>query len=185
MRKTNKKRTPRARESMKGVWGHKGAPPKTTRWPKGPFTYERLFAMNVDPTGKDPKKSCELTLRSKVFKQLINQPDGSTNGAGDIYQLPSKKQPRGKVGRPIDLFCMKSDFDGRNMTLKPAKPAKGTKPIRIKVTAPRAVQTPVAVQVAQPAPVTADAQPAQPRTLVMVEFTKNGPVVRPIGPKVG
>lgn len=185
MRKTNKKRTPSARESMKGVWGHKGAPPKTPRWPKGPFTYERLFRMNVDPTGKDPKKSCELTLRNKVAKQLINQPDGSTNGAGDIYQLPSKKQPRGKVGRPIDVFCMKSDFDGRNMTLKPAKPAKGTKPIRIKVTAPRAVQTPVAVQVAQPAPVTADAQPAQPRTLVMVEFTKNGPVVRPIGPKVG
>jgi hypothetical protein len=167
---------------MKGVWGHKGAPPKTTRWPKGPFTYERLFAMNVDPNRKDRKKSCELTLRTKVAKQLINQPDGSTNGAGDIYQLPSKKQPHGKVGRPIDVFCLKSDFDGRTMTLKPTKTGK---PTRIKVATAARVQVtpkPVTVQVLQPA---TDTQPAQPRTLVTVEFTKNGPVVRPIDPKVG
>ena len=185
-KQTRKNRTPRARKSLKGVWGHKGAPPKTPRWPKGPFTYERLFGMNVDPTGKDPKKSCELTLRNKVAKQLINLPNGTTNAAGDIYQLTSKKQPRGKVGRPIDVFVLKSEFDARTMALKPAKPAKGTKPVRVKVTAPAPVApTPVAVQVAQPATAPADGQPAQPRTLVTVEFTKNGPVVRHLDPKVG
>ena len=183
MRKVNKKRTPRARKSMKGIWGHKGAPPKTMKCPKGPFTYERLFAINVDTTGKDRKKCCEVTLRAKVLKQLINLPDGTTNGAGDIYQLVSKKQPRGKVGRPIDLFCMKSDYDGRAMTLKPVKQAKA---VRVKVTAAQVqvVPKPVAIQVLQPATPATDAQPAQPRTLVTVEFTKNGPIVRPVGPKV-
>lgn len=184
MRKTNKKRTPRARKSMKGIWGHKGAPPKDTRWPKGPFTYERLFAINVDETGKDPKKSCELTLRSKVSKQLINLPNGTTNGDGDIYQLVSRKQPHGKVGRPIDLFCMKSDYDGRTMPLKPDKVGKI---IRVKVTAPQVqvVPKPVTIQVLQPAMAPTDAQPAHPRALVTVTFTKNGPVVTPIDPKVG
>ena len=183
-KQTRKNRNPRARKSLKGVWGHKGAPPKTPRWPKGLFTYERLFGMNVDPTGKDPKKSCELTLRNKVARQLINLPDGTTNAAGDIYQLTSKKQPRGKVGRPIDVFVLKSEFDARTMTLKPAKAGK---PTRIKVTAPQVqvAPTPVTVQVVQPATAPTDAQPAQPRTLVTVEFTKNGPVVRPVGPKVG
>ena len=177
-------RKPTARKSLKGMWHKKGAPPKDTRWPKGPFTFERLFAMNVNTTGKDPKKSCKLTLRTKVAKQLINLPNGATNAAGDIYQLVSKKQPHGKVGRPIDLFCMKSDFDGRAMTLKPAK---ADKPTRIKVTATQVqvVPKPVAVQVLQPATPATDTQPAQPRTLVTVEFTKNGPVVRPISPKVG
>lgn len=182
-KQTRKNRTPRARKSLKGVWGHKGAPPKATRWPKGPFTYERLFGMNVDETGKDPKKSCELTLRNKVARQLINLPNGTTNGAGDIYQLTSKKQPHGKVGRPIDVFVLKSEFDARTMALKPGKTGKAT---RVKVTAPAPVApTPVAVQVVQPATAPAAAQPAQPRTLVTVEFTKNGPVVRHLDPKVG
>jgi len=180
-KKTN--RTPRTRKSMKGVWGHKGAPPKATRWPKGPFNYERLFAMNVDPSGKDPKKSCALTLRTKVADGLINLPNGETNAFGTVYQLVSKKQPRGKVGRPIDIFVTKENYDAATM---PLKPAKGTKPIRIKVTAPVPVAPkPVVVQVLQPATPATDAQPAQPRTLVMVEFTKNGPVVRPVGPKIG
>lgn len=182
MKKANKTRKPRARESMKGVWGHKGAPPKKLRPPKGPFTYERLFKLNVDPNGKDPKKSCELTLRNKVANQLINLPDGSTNAAGDIYQLVSKKQPRGKVGRPIDLFCMKSDFDARTMALKPAKAAK---PARVKVTAPApTTPAPIAVTVVQPAQVPAN-QPANPAPMVTVEFTKGGIRVVPIGPKVG
>ena len=176
--KTNRKPIPR--KSLKGMWHHKGAPPKDTHWPKGPFTYERLFGMNVDATGKDPKKSCELTLRSKVAKQLINLPNGTTNAAGDIYQLTSKKQPHGKCGRPIDVFVMKSEFDARTMALKTVKA------IRVKVTAPAPVApTPVAVRVVQPATAPADGRPAQPHTLVTVEFTKNGPVIRPIGPKVG
>lgn len=178
--KTNRKqRTPRARKSMKGVWGKKGAPPKATRWPKGSFTYERLFAMNVD--ANDPKKSCELTLRNKVALRLINLPDGTTNAAGTIYQLVSKKQPHGKVGRPIDVFAMKENFDPATMTLKPAK---GAKVVRVKVTAaPAQPATPVTVT---QAPVTAQVNaPANPRPLVQVTFTKNGPVVTPIEPKVG
>jgi hypothetical protein len=183
-KKTRKNRTPRARKSLKGVWGHKGAPPKDTRWPKGAFTYERLFAMNVDETGKDPKKSCELTLRNKVAAGLINLPDGTTNPNGTIYQLVSKKQPHGKVGRPIDVFAMKDNYDPATMPLKPAKPAKGTKPVRVKVTAaPAQPATPVNVT---QAPVTAQTNaPANPRPLVQVTFTKNGPVVTPILPKVG
>lgn len=181
--KTRKNRTPRARKSMKGVWGHKGAPPKETRWPKGAFTYERLFAMNVDATGKDPKKSCELTLRNKVAAGLINLPNGTTNAAGTIYQLVSKKQPHGKVGRPIDVFAMKENFDPATMTLKPAKVT--TKPVRVKVTAaPAQPATPVPVTQAATA-VPANPAPANPRPLVTVTFTKNGPVVTPIEPKVG
>lgn len=177
-KQTRKNRTPRARKSLKGVWGHKGAPPKDTRWPKGAFTYERLFALNVDPTGKDPKRSCELTLRTKVSEGLINMPNGGLNATGTIYQLVSKKQPHGKVGRPIDVFVMKENYDPATM---PLKPAKGTaKPIKVTVTPP----TPATPAVAQPVPVV-NTTPANPAPMVEVVFTKGGIKVRPIGPKVG
>jgi hypothetical protein len=177
-KQTRKNRTPRARKSLKGVWGHKGAPPKDVRWPKGAFTYERLFALNVDPTGKDPKKSCELTCRTKVAEGLINLPNGTTNATGTIYQLVSKKQPHGKVGRPIDIFVLKENYDPATM---PLKPAKGTaKPVKVTVTPP----TPATPAVVQPVPVV-NTTPANPAPMVVVEFTKGGIKVRPIGPKVG
>jgi hypothetical protein len=184
--KTNRK--PTARKSLKGLWHHKGAPPKSVRWPKGPFDYERLFAMNMDPKGKDQRKSCELTLRTKVAKELINpsptkkNPNPVANPNGTLYQLPSKKQPHGKVGRPIDIFCLKADFDRATMALKAGNTAKT---IRVKAP-PVAVATVVPVTTATAAiPAPTDAQPANPRPLVQVTFTKNGPVVTPIGPKVG
>lgn len=178
-KQTRKNRTPRARKSLKGVWGHKGAPPKPVRWPKGAFTYERLFALNVDTTGKDPKKSCELTCRTKVSNSLINLPDGTTRADGTIYQLTSKKQPHGKVGRPIDVFVLKENFDQATM---PLKPAKGTKPLKVKVTV--TPPTPTTPAVAQPVPVV-NTTPANPAPMVTVEFTKGGIRVRPIEPKIG
>jgi len=110
------------RKSMRGVWGHTGAPPKDIKWPNGIFTYKRLFAVNVDTEGKNHNKVCALTCRSKVEEKIINQPDGSTNQTGEIYQLMSRKQPYGRVGRPIDLFIKKDQFDPAVMTLKPVKP---------------------------------------------------------------
>lgn len=157
-KKANRKtRTPRARKSMKGVWGKKGAPPKDIRWPKGPFDYQRLFKLNVNPA--DPKKPCELTLRTKTLDGRINLPDGSTNADGILYQLTSKKHAKGKVGRPIDMFVLKADYDPATMTLKGdvATPVRVT----VKATAPVAV-TPAVPAVAP----TANVTPARPAAAV-------------------
>ena len=93
-------KTKSSRRSKKGKWGHIGAPPKTTRWPKRPFTMATLFARN--------SHQCELSLRNKV--------EAGVNG-GSILELKSKKQPHGNVGRPKSVFVLKANYDKATMTL--------------------------------------------------------------------
>ena len=112
--KKKTKRVNEKRPSLKGEWGNVGAPPKKTKWPAGPFTMERLFALN----SKGPNKQCELSLWTKVKKALINPPNKPANQSGTIYQLTDKKQPRGAVGRPQSRFVLKSKYDSR-MMLRP------------------------------------------------------------------
>lgn len=112
--KKKTKRVNEKRPSLKGEWGNVGAPPKKTKWPNGPFSMERLFALN----SKGPNKQCELSLWTKVKKALINPPGKPENPAGFIYMLTDKKQPRGAVGRPSRRFVLKSKFDKDRMTLK-------------------------------------------------------------------
>ena len=179
-----KNRTPKARESLKGQWGHTGAPPKNIHWPKGMFTFGRLFAMNVDKTGRDPKKSCELTLRTKVADGLINLPDGTTNATGTVYQLVSKKQPHGKVGRPIDIFVLKGNFNQATMALK-AKKVDVQKAKQYIAKVDVAPTPTVAPPVAQLVPVVNNTAPANPAPMRTVEFTKGGIRFVPTGPKIG
>jgi hypothetical protein len=122
------------RKSLKGEWGHIGAPPKKTRWPSRPFTMATLFARNDN--------QCQLSLRTKVTKGVK---------AGEIVELKAKKQPHGAVGRPSSVFVLKANYDSKTMTLAD-KPAKTPKARKAKVTAaPVAVVSPAA-PVAAPAP---------------------------------
>ena len=88
------------RRSQKGKWGHVGAPPKKTSFPKGAFTMATLFNRN--------KNQCELSVRTKVEKGVK---------AGLILPLIPKKQPGGGVGRPKSVFVLKENFIPSKMEL--------------------------------------------------------------------
>jgi len=120
-------KTKSSRRSKKGKWGHIGAPPKTTRWPKRPFTMATLFARN--------SHQCELSLRNKV--------EAGVNG-GSILELKSKKQPHGNVGRPKSVFVLKANYDKATMTL-------ADKTIKAPRTSRKAKTTPAASVAAVPA----------------------------------
>lgn len=92
----------RGRRSMKGKWGHVGAPPKKTSWPNRPFTMATLFSRN--------KNQCELSLRNKVDAGVAT---------GNILALMPKKQPGGGVGRPKSVFVLKEHYVPSKMELSP------------------------------------------------------------------
>jgi hypothetical protein len=133
------KKTKSSRRSQKGKWGHIGAPPKNTRWPKRPFTMATLFARN--------SHQCELSLRNKVEAGVID---------GSILELKSKKQPHGNVGRPKSVFVLKANYDKATMTLadKTTKAPRTSR--KAKVTAATVAVAPATPAVAPAAsPVTA------------------------------
>lgn len=105
MSKTNTRSNKRnARKSLKGKWGHIGAPPKPMKFPGRPFVMASLFAIN--------KTLCELTVRKNVDKALET---------GLIVELTPLPQKGGAVGRPKSRFVLKSKFNAAKMTLRPAK----------------------------------------------------------------
>ena len=133
------KKTKSSRRSQKGKWGHIGAPPKNTRWPKRPFTMATLFARN--------SHQCELSLRNKV--------EAGVND-GSILELKSKKQPHGNVGRPKSVFVLKANYDKATMTLADKTTKAPRTPRKAKVTAATVAVAPATPAVAPAAsPVTA------------------------------
>jgi hypothetical protein len=111
MSKTNKRsnRNAKARKSLKGKWGHIGAPPKAMKFPGRPFVMAALFAIN--------KTLCELTVRKNVDKALEN---------GTLVELMPLPQKGGAVGRPKSRFVLKSKFVASKMTIRPAKTVTST-----------------------------------------------------------
>jgi hypothetical protein len=152
--KSKTKSVKRGRRSMKGKWGHVGAPPKKTSWPNRPFTMATLFSRN--------KNQCELSLRNKVDAGVL---------AGTILALMPKKQPGGAVGRPKSVFVLKQYFVASKMELS----AKTVRVLRPAVTAPVAVAP---AQVAVPAsPAPSVEAPAAPAPVVETVATVSTPAV--------
>ena len=156
------KKNKSTRKSLKGAWGHIGAPPKKTRWPKRPFTMATLFARN--------SHQCELSLRNKVEAGVSD---------GSILELKSKTQPHGNVGRPKSVFVLKANYDSKTMTLADGK-AKTPKARKTKVTV-AAAPAPVAVAPAASAPVAPApvATSATPAPAPAVETPAPAPVAAP------
>jgi hypothetical protein len=168
--KTSKKNktVKRNHKSLKGKWGHIGAPPKNTNWPARPFTTEQLFARN--------EHQCELSLRNKVNEGVE---------AGNILVLMPIPQPGGAVGRPKARFVMKENFDAATMTLAPVKEKvrkarKAKANVALVTVAPAVDQTPVVAPMvanevpASPAPET----PAAPAPVIIVPVATIEPVAQ-------
>ena len=159
------KKTKSSRRSQKGKWGHIGAPPKNTRWPKRPFTMAALFARN--------SHQCELSLRNKVEAGVSD---------GSILELKSKKQPHGNVGRPKSVFVLKANYDKATMTLADKTTKAPRTPRKAKVTAATVAVAPATPAVAPAAsPVTAApvATSATPAPAPAVETPAPAPVAAP------
>lgn len=143
MNKTKKSKTKsvkRGRRSMKGKWGHVGAPPKKTSWPNRPFTMATLFSRN--------KNQCELSLRNKVDAGVL---------AGTILALLPKKQAGGKVGRPKSVFVLKQYFVPSKHELAPKTVAKLNRTVSVTpapaAVAPTQVSVPASPAPSAPAPI--------------------------------
>jgi hypothetical protein len=137
--KTNKNTSAtkaRRAHSLKGVWGKVGAPPKSTNWPKKPFTMAILFLKNV--------KQCELSLRNKVIKGMK---------AGTILELMPIRQSKGTPGRPKSRFVLKEYFDAAKMTLATVKEKTETQPVVEVTAAPATVTEPQIHYAAVDAPI--------------------------------
>ncbi len=145
--KTNKSNT-KNRKSLKGKWGHVGAPPKKTSWPSAPFTMEGLFKRN--------KNQCELSLRNKVDDRLADE---------SLIQLKSRKQKGGAVGRPKSVFILADKFNakkhvkfGQTVPVKARKTRVAATAIATPAVAPvvTAPEVPTATPVAATAPATVE-----------------------------
>jgi hypothetical protein len=147
--KHNKKqiKTMRKQSSLKGKWGHIGAPPKKTRWPNKPFTMATLFERNPH--------QCELSLRNKVEAELK---------AKNLVALQPKKQANHAVGRPKSVFVLKANYNAKKMTALGA--VKATK-VRVK----RTKTVDVAPAIAATAPINPATPTAAPVTAAPVEST--------------
>ena len=159
------KKNAKHRRSLKGKWGHIGAPPKNTRWPSRPFTMATLFARN--------SHQCELSLRNKVDAGLAS---------GEIVALQPKKQPHGNVGRPKSVFVLKANYDKATMTLADKTTKAPRTPRKAKVTAATVAVAPATPAVAPAAsPVTAApvATSATPAPAPAVETPAPAPVAAP------
>jgi len=123
------------RRSQKGKWGHIGAPPKNTSFPKGTFTMATLFTRN--------KNQCELSLRTKVEKGVK---------AGLILALIPKKQPAGGVGRPKSVFVLKEFFIPSKMELAIRTVRLFTATLPVVVTSREVAAVPASLAPSIPAP---------------------------------
>lgn len=118
-RETNKQKGIRMKtKSLKGKWGHVGAPPKKVKYPNTRFTVERAVKLNPNV--------CELTVRKRIAADIES---------GALVQADVIRQPKKGVGRPKFTFIRK-ELAGKVNTPKTA-----TKRTR-KTTTPAA--TPVA-----------------------------------------
>lgn len=129
---------------MKGKWGKVGAPPKTTKFPKTPFTIAILKKRNTN--------QCELSLRNKVDSMLDD---------GSLIPITPRKQANGGVGRPAPRYILKENFDASKHDKAPRPVKTGKRPASAPATV--ASVTPTAVpetNVAQPEPVAAVPAPA-------------------------
>lgn len=106
-------------KSLKGKWGHVGAPPKKVKYPNTRFTIERAVKLNPGV--------CELTVRKRISADLES---------GALVQAEVIHQPKKGVGRPKFTFIRK-EFAGKVKTAP-----KGTRKTVRKATTPAA--TPVA-----------------------------------------
>jgi len=169
MSKQNKRsnnRNAKARKSLKGKWGHIGAPPKPMRFPGRPFIMAALFALN--------KGLCELTVRKNVDKAIET---------GLLVELTPLPQKGGAVGRPKSRFVLKSKFNAAKMTLRPAKTV--TTPVATVTSTP----TPAPVVTPPPAPVvetvtetTPVAVPAPETPAPVIETPAPAPIVETPAP---
>jgi hypothetical protein len=178
--KTNAKN----KKSLKGKWGHVGAPPKKTKFPKTPFTMAVLFGRN--------KNQCELSLRNKVDALL---------SAGELVSLKPRKQAGGAVGRPKAVFVLKEHYNAtkhtkanaavkitKTKTVKVKKTKKSTNVVAVVSPAPAVAPTdnthtpPVVTRppVGTLAPATA---PASPLT-TLKEIATEPEVIAPAAPVV-
>jgi len=149
--KTNKKRS----KSLKGKWGHVGAPPKATKFPKTPFTMAVLFGKN--------KNQCQLSLRNKVDALL---------SAGKLIALKTRKQKGGAVGRPKAVFILKDSFKADKHTKLDANKVKAPKVKTLKVKTPKVKaikRTRSVITVTSAAPASAPVVPvaAHPQVVVV------------------
>ncbi len=92
-------------KSLKGNWGHVGAPPKAIKLPTVVFTVERAIKLNPNV--------CELTVRKFVTKCLE---------AGVLKKGDPIPQPKGGVGRPKFRF----EPTGKELPAKLVKTPKVT-----------------------------------------------------------
>lgn len=91
-------------KSLKGKWGHVGAPPKPLKaYPRTRFTIAQIVARN--------ESVCELTIRKRIKADVK---------AGKLVTLPVIPQAGGAVGRPKFAFQLKE------LATK-SKPAKTTR----------------------------------------------------------
>lgn len=115
-------------KSLKGKWGHVGAPPKNVKYPRTRFTVERAVALN--------EGVCELTIRKRIKADVK---------AGKLVTLPVIPQAGGAVGRPKFAFQLK-ELATKN---KPAKTTRTPRKTATVVTV--APQTPTAPVTPTPA----------------------------------
>jgi hypothetical protein len=170
----NKSKLKSGRKSQKGNWGQVGAPPKKVSWPRGAFILETLFARN----SKGNNKQCQLSLRNKVEDGVV---------AGEILALMPKKQPKGAVGRPKNVFVLKDNYVPSKMELAPSKvKVKKSRTVSVvSVTPAIAVVAPTQDAVpASPAP-EAPASPAPVIESVATVETVSTPAVSSSEPAIG
>jgi len=162
-RKNSKKNV---RRSMKGKWGKVGAPPKTTKFPKTPFTIAALKKRNTN--------QCELSLRNKVDAMLDD---------GSLIPITPKKQANGGVGRPAPRYILKENFDAskHEKAERPVKTGKRPATVTANVStqvvptvAPTVTEQPeVVAAVPAPAPVVEVTAPVVPEVVAPVEQPAN------------
>lgn len=156
--KTKNKLTKTGRKSLKGKYGHVGAPPKPIKFPSTPFTFAALFKMN----SKGANKQCQLSIRNKVDERIAQK---------SIIQLQSRKQKGGKVGRPKDVFILAEKFNAKKHVKFGAVEQVKTRSKAARVTAVTETVTPtVSPVLTTSTPVEAVAAiPSAPVTSVPVE----------------
>ena len=173
MKQGQKVQGKQGRKSLKGTRGNTvGAPPKSFRMPNGKFSIAGLISLNVG--------SCGLTCRNKLAELVINPAKGTGNPNGTVYQLQSRKQPSGAVGRPEAMFVTKENYDKTKMVLFQDTPVEVKTP-----KTPRVKKVKTSIDATPPAPVIPPSDsPAAPvvETVPVAEVvvTETAPVVSPV-----
>ena len=166
MKQGQKVQGKQGRKSLKGTRGNTvGAPPKSFRMPNGKFSIAGLISLNVG--------SCGLTCRNKLSELVINPAKGTGNPNGTVYQLQSRKQSGGKVGRPEAMFVTKENYDKTKMVLFQDTPVEVKAPKTPRV---KKVKKTSADVTPSPAPVI----PAPASPAAVVETSSTTPIVETV-----